>query len=173
MMLRLDGAAKGRDQALPLLNTAADERNATIAPNGRWIAYESNKTGQFQIYVKPFPNVNDSEHQISTAGGRTPLFGPNGRELFYVSGYALMTVPVQSAPTFATGNPRVLIDAPSIILDGRLLANTGRTYDVSRDGERFLLLKDDAAIARSTSRPGIIVVQNWFRELNEKLPVAR
>jgi serine/threonine-protein kinase len=173
MLLPLDVPAPKVDRALPLLNTPADERNPSIAPNGRWIAYESNKTGQFQIYVKPFPNVNDAEYQISTAGGRTPLFARNGRELFFVSGSALMTAPVRFAPTFAAGNATVLFDAPSIILDGRLLANTGRTYDVSRDGDRFLLLKDDAPVDRWTSRPGIIVVQNWFQELNEKLPKRR
>jgi serine/threonine-protein kinase len=171
MQLPLQGQGKGGNPAEPLLNTPADERNASIAPNGRWMAYESNKTGQFQIYVKPFPNVNDAEYQVSTAGGRTPLFARNGRELFFVSGSALMTAPVRFAPTFSTGNPTVLIDAPSIILDGRRLGNTGRTYEASRDGDRFLLLKDDAD--RSTNRPGIVVVQNWFRELNEKLPVVR
>ena len=173
MLLPLQGLGKGGNPAAPLLNTPADERNASIAPNGRWMAYESNKTGQFQIYVKPFPNVDDAEYQVSTAGGRTPLFARNGRELFFVSGSALMSVPVRLAPTFATGNPTVLINSSSIILDGRLLGNTGRTYDVSRDGDRFLMLKDDAAVDRSTNRPGIVVVQNWFRELNEKLPIAR
>ena len=84
-----------------------------------------------------------------------------------------MSAPVRFTPTLATGNPTVLIDAPSIILDGRLLGNTGRTYDVSREGDRVLLLKDDAAVDRSTSRPGIIVVQNWFQELNAKLPIVR
>ena len=173
MLLPLNGPGKGANPAVPLLDTAADERNASIAPDGHWMAYESNKTGQFQVYVKPFPNVNDAEYQVSTAGGRSPLFARNGRELFFVSGSALVTAPVRFAPTFAAGNPTVLIDAPSIILDGRLLGNTGRTYDVSRDGDRVLLLKDAAAADRSTSRPGIIVVQNWFRELNEKLPVVK
>lgn len=171
MLLPLRDPGKGAEQAVPLLNTPADERNASIAPNGRWIAYESNKTGQFQIYVKPFPNVDDAEYQVSTAGGRTPLFAGDGRELFFVSGSRLMTAPVQFAPTFTTGNPTVLINSPSIIFDGRLLGNTGRTYEASRDGDRFLLLKDDAD--RSTNRPGIVVVQNWFRELNQKLPGAR
>ncbi len=172
MTLRVDSAGKGIE-ASPLLTTSADERNPSIAPNGRWIAYESNKTGQFQIYVKPFPNVDDAEYGISTAGGRTPLFARNGDELFYVNGSALMAARVRFTPTFATGNATVLFDAPSIILDGRLLANTGRTYDVSRDGARFLLLKDEAAADRATIRPGIIVVQNWFRELSEKLPIVR
>jgi serine/threonine-protein kinase len=97
MVLPLDGSsvssggASGR--ATPLLATPFDERNASIEPGGRWIAYESNKSGQSQVYVKPFPNVNDAEYQISTAGGRTPLFGPGGRELFFVSGSQLMTTP--------------------------------------------------------------------------------
>jgi serine/threonine-protein kinase len=171
MLLPLQGPGKDANPAEPLLNTLADERNASIAPNGRWIAYESNKTGQFQIYVKAFPNVNDAEYQISTTGGRTPVFARNGRELFFVTGSALMSAPVRFAPSFAIGNPTVVFEEPSIILDGRLLGNTGRTYDVSRDGDRFLLLKDDAD--RSTGRPDVIVVQNWFRELNQKLPGAR
>ena len=134
---------------------------------------ESNKTGQFQVYVKPFPNVNDAEYQVSTAGGRTPLFAPNGRELFFVSGPALMAAAVELAPTFRAGNATVVFNAPSLILDARLIGNTGRAYEVSSDGQRFLMLKDDAAAAAQGVRPGIIVVQNWFEELKARVPVSR
>jgi serine/threonine-protein kinase len=179
MVLPLDGQSTpngtGPDRASsPLLHTPSDERNASIAPDGRWLAYESNKTGRFQIYVKPFPNVNDAEHQISTAGGRTPVFARNGRELFFVSGSALMVTPVQLTPSFRAGNSTALFDARSVVLDARLIANTGRTYDVSRDATRFLMLKDDdAAAARMTGRPNMVVVQHWFQELTAKLPVVR
>ena len=176
MVRPLDGPPLSNDdanRASPLLDTPSDERNAAIAPDGRWMAYESNKTGQFQVYVRPFPNVNDAEYQISTAGGRTPLFAPNGRELFFVSGPALMAAAVELAPAFRAGNATVVFNAPSLILDARLIGNTGRAYEVSSDGQRFLMLKDDAAAAAQGVRPGIIVVQNWFEELKARVPVSR
>ncbi|HUE87110.1 MAG TPA: hypothetical protein VMO26_13625 [Vicinamibacterales bacterium] len=175
MVLELDDpstpTATGTRQASPLLDTPSDERNASIAPDGRWMAYDSNKSGRFEIYVKPFPNVQDAEHQISTEGGRTPLWAPDGRELFYVNGSAVMVAAVQSTPSFRAGNPTTLFESRSLVLDGRLFGNTGRTYDVSRDGQRFLMLKDTAA--GETQRPGIIVVQNWTEELRTLVPVAR
>ena len=72
MLLSLDDPAIPTEtgaRTSPLLDTPSDERNASFAPDGRWISYELNKSGQFQVYVKPFPNVNDAEHQISTEGG--------------------------------------------------------------------------------------------------------
>jgi hypothetical protein len=134
------------------------------------MAYESNKSGQFQVYVKPFPNVADAEHQISTEGGRSPLWAPGGAELFFVRGDAVMAAKVQFTPVFRAGNPTVLFETHSLVLDGRLLGSTGRTFDVSGDG-RFLMLKDpDAPAAGGTARPGIIVVQNWQEELRQRMP---
>jgi serine/threonine-protein kinase len=156
----------------PLLDSPADERNASIAPDGRWVAYESNKSGQFQVYVRPFPNVGAAEHQISTEGGRSPIWSPAGNELFFVSESSLMAVAVQTTPAFTAANPTRLFEAGARILDGRLLGSSGRTFDVSRDGQRFLMLKDTAAADRM-SRPGIIVVQNWFQELRALVPKAK
>ena len=174
MVLSLDDAVRSNaapaNRTSTLLGTPSDERNPSFAPDGRWIAYESNRTGQFQVYVRPFPNVGDADHQISTAGGRTPLFAPDGREVFFVSGSALMSAPVQLTPAFRAGNPAKLFDTSSVILDGRRMGNTGRTFDVSRDGGRFLMLKDDeAAAAEQAVRPNIIVVQNWFEEVKARL----
>jgi serine/threonine-protein kinase len=174
MVVALDDGAPlagtGTPRISALLDTEADERNASIAPDGRWVAYESNKSGQFQIYVKPFPNIGDAEYQISREGGRTPLWAPDGREVFFVNGSALMVAAVQLTPTFRAGNPSMLFEATSLVLDGRVFVNnTGRTYDVSRDGQRFLMLKD-AAAARRASRPDIIVVQNWQEELKQRVP---
>ena len=78
MVLRLNGPS----QPEPLVQTPADERNAEISPDGRWLAYESSTTRRSQIYVRPFPNVGDGEYQVSTDGGRTPVWAPNGRELY-------------------------------------------------------------------------------------------
>jgi serine/threonine-protein kinase len=170
MLLDLDATSNGPRAASPLVATPADERNGSIAPDGRWIAYDSNKSGRSEIYVRPFPNARDAEHPITTDGGRTPVWSPAGGELFFVSGQALMAATVQTKPAFSVGNPTRLFDAQSRILDGRLLGNTGRTFDVSRDGQRFLMLKDTADAADS-ALPSIVVVQNWFEELLARVPV--
>jgi serine/threonine-protein kinase len=169
MVLALDAPSTDPGRTSPLLDTAADERNASIAPDGRWIAYESNKSGRSEIYVRPFPNVGDAEHPITTEGGRTPVWSLAGGELFFVSGSGLMAVAVQTTPSLRVGNPTRLFEAQSRILDGRRLGNTGRTFDVSRDGQRFLMLK--GAAAADSALPSIVVVQNWFEELLAKMPV--
>ena len=77
-----------------LVATAFSERNAELSPDGRWMAYESAQSGQEEVYVRPFPNVDDGQWQISTSNGTQPLWSPDGRELFYRQGDVLMTVPV-------------------------------------------------------------------------------
>ena len=135
------------------------------------MAYESNESGQSQIYVRPFPNVADARYQISSGGGRTPAWAPNGHELFFVNRTSIMAVTVQLTPTFSAGNPTKLFDAPSILLDGRFIASgTHRTYDVSRDGQRFLMIKENAGSSEGNAPPAsMVVVQNWFEELKAKM----
>jgi len=174
MLLALDGPSTSLGTVAPLLQTPFDTRNATISPDGRWMAYESNESARLQIYVRPFPNVTNALYQISTDGGRTPLWAPNGRELFFANGSALMAVAIQPTPTFSAGNPTMLFDAPSILLDGRMFASmTGRTYDVSRDG-RFLMIKENVGSGEDKAPPpSMIVVQNWFEELKAKLAAGK
>ena len=146
MLLSLQGAPRVE----PLLQTPFDERNAAISPDGKWLAYESNESGQFQIYVRPFPNVTDGRSQVTDNGGRSPLWSPDGRELFFVSRTSMMTVPVQVKPTFTSGNPAKLFDARSLVLDGRFLGSTMRTFDISPDGQRFLMLQEAASRTMAT-----------------------
>ena len=95
----------GTPRVEPLLQTPFDERNAAISPDGRWMAYDSNESGQSQIYVRPFPNVADARYQISNGGGRTPAWAPDGHDLFFVNRTSIMAVTVQLTPTFSAGNP--------------------------------------------------------------------
>jgi serine/threonine-protein kinase len=170
MLLSLNGTPRVE----PLLQTPFDERNATISPDGRWMAYESNETGQSQIYVRPFPNVADARYQVSTGGGRTPAWAPDGHDLFFVNRTSVMAVTTQLTPAFSSGNPRNLFDAPSMALDGRLFsATTKRMYDVSRDGQRFLMFKEGASSSDGAAPASMIVVQNWFEELRAKLAVGK
>ncbi len=98
-------ALDGQRRAEPLLQTSAVELDATLSPDGRFLAYASNESGENEIYVRPFPNVEGGKWQISAEGGREPLWAHSGRELFYRSGDRMMVVAVQMDPNFRTENP--------------------------------------------------------------------
>jgi serine/threonine-protein kinase len=154
----------------PLLHGKAEEQYPDISPDGRWIAYVSNESGKNEVYVQPFPDLGP-RHQISTDGGTAPAWSRDGRELFYTTtetfgGQAtltrMMAVAVATAPRFAASTPRILFE-------GRYGA-TGmvRPYDVSLDGQRFLMVKqkDRAPVYASQ----MILVQNWLEELKRRVP---
>jgi Tol biopolymer transport system component len=137
-----------------------------VSPDGRWLAYEANDSGQFNIYVRPFPNVSSGYWQVSTDGGTRPLWARNSQELFFLDGRgAVMRVGVAQGPTWAA-------TAPSKLFEGRYGAaagQTGRTYDIAPDGKRFLMIK--AVGADQTAAPSsLIVVQNWLQELKRLVP---
>jgi serine/threonine-protein kinase len=165
LMVGLDGI----HGVTPLLQTKFDERNGIVSPDGRWLAYESNSSGPFEVYVRPFPNVGDGLWPVSTAGGRQPLWARSGRELFYVGADgALLRVPVEaSGTTWNAGTPMKLIE-------GRYYTGvgSGRAYDVSADGQRFLMIKAPGADA-GAAPPALIVVQHWDEELKRLVPTTR
>ena len=146
----------------PLVHTEFNEQNAEISPDGRWLAYESDESGQREVYVRPFPNVNEGRWQVSSGGGTRPLWARNGQELFYLSivgaDAALMRVPVERGATWTAGGPTKLFAGRFFYSEGG--PGQGRTYDVSPDGRRFLMVKDssngnpsDAPSARLRHRP--------------------
>jgi serine/threonine-protein kinase len=163
----------GRDrQSARLFETPFTELNAEISPDGRWLAYESDESGQHQVYVRPFPDVAGGRWLISTEGGPRPLWARNGEELFYLAGdgneASLMTVRVQKGATWTASAPTKLFSGRFFYVDVQGQQGQGRTYDVTRDGQRFLMIREgstDAAAAK------IIVVQNWTEELKRLLPV--
>ena len=162
MQLRLDGT----HAVTPLVQTPFNERNGEVSPDGRWLAYEANDSGRFNIYVRPFPDVSSGYWQVSTDGGTRPLWARNSQELFYlnVTG-ALMRVGVAHGPTWAA-------TAPTKLFEGRYGAaagQSGRTYDIAPDGKRFLMIK--AGAPDQTAVPmSLIVVQNWTEELKRLVP---
>jgi serine/threonine-protein kinase len=145
-----------------LVRTQANERLGVISPDGRWLAYESDSSGQPEIYARPFPSVGAGQWLVSSGGGRRPLWAPNGRELFYENPTgAIMAVPVDaSGPSWRSGNPVRLIDRAYVSLGGGV-----RNFDISPDGRRFLTVKSAAAFP-----PQIVVVQNWMEELKRLVP---
>jgi serine/threonine-protein kinase len=143
-----------------LLHTPFDEKNASVSPDGRWLAYESNESGTYEVYVRPFPDINSGRWQISVNGGTRPVWGRNGRELFYLAAPGkVMAVPVQPANSFTAGNPQVVFDGPYVA------PNPGITYDVSPDGKRFLMIKAAQPTGAASKPPQLVIVLNWFEEL--------
>jgi len=175
-------AIDGRETALlrfggakPLIQTSAADENAEISPNGQWLAYQSNSSGAFEVYVRPFPAVESGQSLVSTAGGTEPLWSRDGRELFYrgLRG-AVMRVSITPGSTFTAGAPVRLIETPSYAVGAMNAYSDGdfpyRTYDVSPDGRRFLMIKNFNAAPQTSAGLGIVVVQNWFQELKAKAP---
>ena len=140
---------------------------AEFSPNGRYLAYvwAESETGQSEVYVRPFPDVDGGRWQISTTGGTRPAWARSGRELFYLDASNTLTaVPVQtSGSTFSAGKPAKVFDAKySTPLPPR-------SYDVSADGERFLMLKDSAAGDPNATPASMVVVEHWFEELKQRV----
>ncbi len=121
---------------VPLLNSKANETNGQISPDGKWVAYASDESGAWEIYVSSFPGAV-GKWQVSRGGGTEPRWRGDGKEMFYLSPSGmLMAVPVNGATTFATGQP-----APLFQIQGRApISSTDIfTYDVTKDGKRFLV----------------------------------
>jgi Tol biopolymer transport system component len=165
VLLPLDGEHRAR----PLVAAPAfNELNAEVSSDGHWLAYESNESGSNEIYVRPFPNVEDGKQRVSTNGGTQPLWARSGQELFYESKGALMRVPVRVGSRFEPGPPEKLFDGPYLFHPPE--GGQGRMYDVSLNGQRFLMLKESSAAAERPPSPRIIIVQNWFEELKRLVP---
>ena len=150
----------------PLLESGFNETNAEISGDGRWIAYQSDASGRDEIYVQPFPNVDDGRWQISTGGGTQPLWAADGRELFYLAPRGgVMAVPVQTEPTFTAGNGEVLFDGSYFV------SGFGRTYDVAPDGQRFLMIAARDGPDGASASTNIIVIQHWLQELKARVSI--
>jgi serine/threonine-protein kinase len=166
--LSLDGELAAR----PLMAESYDEGDPAISPDGHWIAYASDESGEYEVYVRPFPNVDDGKWLISTQGGEWPVWAPDGRELYYVRAgdqVQMMAVTVETEPTFAVGNPEVLFEAPYYVIGNR-------PYDISPDGKRFLMIKDETKapegdeVVETPPITELIVVDNWLEEIKRLAP---
>jgi Tol biopolymer transport system component len=155
----------GDRKAQPFLRTPFSESVPEFSPDGRWLAYISDESGRYEIYVQPYPGPG-GKSQISTEGCTEPVWNRNGRELFYRSGNKMMAVEITTQPGFAAGKPRVLFE-------GQYEPTTATfpSYDVSRDGQRFLMLKPSEQEAAAPTQ--INVVLNWFEELKRRVPTGK
>jgi Tol biopolymer transport system component len=152
---------EGDREPRPFLQTPFQESMARFSPDGRWLAYASDESGRTEIYVRPFPGPG-GKWQISTEGGTEPFWARSG-ELFYRNGNQLMAVETRTQPSspaiFSAGTPRLLFE-------GLYVASSD--YDVTADGQRFLMIKPVAQEGAAATQ--IHVVLNWFEELKRRVP---
>ncbi|MGH9257586.1 MAG: protein kinase domain-containing protein [Vicinamibacterales bacterium] len=148
---------RGGGSVRPVLATAAYEGGARLSPDGRWLMYVSNESGQNEVYLRPFPGP-DRRWQISTEGGTQAVWNPSGREVFYRNGDKMMVVGVSTAPDVTLSAPRLLFEQAYAFGGGITIAN----YDVTRDGQRFIMVKDESTAGR------LNVVLNWFTDLSRQ-----
>ena len=147
------------------LATEFSEVSPRLSPNGRWLAYVSNRTGDNRVYVRAFPE-GGSVFPISVGPGAEAVWSPTGRELFYRRGPEFWAVEVETETEFRAGTPRMLFEAPyANDYSGLGIPN----YDVSLDGQQFLMVQSDAA----NEATGYAVVLNWFEELKARVPAGR
>jgi Tol biopolymer transport system component len=148
--LSLDGAPAAK----PWLQTRASEGAGRLSPDGRWMAYNSDESGRTEVYVQPFPGPGGKWLVSQGGGGFNAIWSRDGRRLFFRRGNQTWEADISTSPGFNIGQPRALFS-------GRYL-NSGRDFDVSPDGTRFVMMRSDDL--RTTSR--LHVVLDWWHMLN-------
>ncbi len=126
----------GEFEVETLLASRANERQPSLSTDGRWLAYVGDDSGYDEVYVRPFPKVDAARWQISERGGSEPLWGPDGYELFYREEKSVMVVEV------VTDVPRLTVSPPEVLFGPVYYAGEGRSYDISPDGQRFVMIKE-------------------------------
>jgi tRNA A-37 threonylcarbamoyl transferase component Bud32 len=149
------------DSTIPLVVEDYNAYAPSLSPDGRWLAFESDRTGRWEVYVRPFPNASDGEWTVSTSGGYAPRWARTGDEIFYLDGDGTMwSVGVVRAVPFRTTTRRRLFDASPYKLD------LHQEYDVAPDG-RFLMVRDRDVRQGADRQP--VWVENWPDELRAKM----
>jgi Tol biopolymer transport system component len=156
----LMGLPAGDTTLVPLVASPAGELYPALSPDGRWLAYASNESGAAEIYVRPFPQTATAKWQVSTAGGREPIWARSGRELFYLNGKGeMVSAEVQTGATFSVGKQRVLFPASDFARPGPV-----PSFSVGPDDKRFLMVREGEASQQSE----LIVAENWLEGLRGK-----
>jgi len=138
--------------------------SATLSPDGRWLAYVSDESGRYEVYVRPFPDAGTGRWQLSASGGTEPLWAHSGRELFYVNGEgSMVTSSVTPSETFRIDGEAALFPLGKEYRRDRWY----RTYDVTPDDQQFVMLR--IITPEGESESDLVLVENWFTEVEEIL----
>ena len=149
------------EEPSPFLVTEFNESNPRLSPDGRWIAYASDQSAEFRIYVRPFPG-GERVIPVSTGAGSQAVWSRDGRTLFYRNRNQMLAVAVEPGPEFMVGETTVLFEEPYLLDPGNA---GGQTYDVSLDGQQFLMVQMESEAFEYN------IVLNWFEELKARVPV--
>ena len=141
----------------PLLNSRFNENDGKFSPDGGLLAYTSDESGHNEVYIQPFPAL-DERVQASVAGGREPVWGSDGKTLYFRSGRNMISVNVRT-------EPRLAADRPTMLFAGDYRAG----FDVSDDGQRFVMVRPRTG----STRDEVIIVLNWFEELKRLDPTRK
>jgi Serine/threonine protein kinase len=152
--LRLDGERTLR----PILATPFLEGAARLSSDGRWMAYHSNESGRFEVYVAQYPGPG-GRAQVSTSGGSNPVWSPDGRELFFQSGNKLMAAAIETTPELRAGAPKAFFEGPF-----------ESCFDIAPDGQRFVLVRPAYP---DLPPPPLAVVLGWLNDLERRVPAKR
>jgi serine/threonine-protein kinase len=153
---------QGRQPPLRYLSNGFNLAHPVLSPDGRWMAYDSDESGRVEVYVQSYPDPIQKRWKVSPSYGSEPLWTRGGRELVYRSGDTVLAVSMD-LENGRSGPPAVLFAGPYPDNPG---FTRPRSYDVSRDGQRFLMTK----LASGLPDPRVMVVVNWFDELRAKVP---
>jgi len=150
-------ALKGNQPPQLFLRTRFSEVGPHFSPNGHWIAYVSDESGQYEIYVRPYPPVPGVGKQVSNGGGEHIVWSRDGKELFYRNAQKWMSAAVTFQPEFKVEKPQLLFEGPYVMIGNQ-------SFDVSADSKRFLVLDP----VEQEPITHLNVVLNWFEDLKQK-----
>jgi Tol biopolymer transport system component len=154
---------------VPLLMSDYDEVAPQLSPDGRWLAYASRESGQYEINVRPFPDVNSSRWVVSSGGGSSPRWARSGRELFYVSADSVMMVAgVEAGAGFRVSGRRDLFKVPA----GFYFNDVDFSFDVTPDDQRFIMQRAVAATEAAVTPP-MVLIENWGEEVKARVRAQR
>ncbi len=153
-------------KAKPQLLIPGKEGNATnahLSPDGKWIVYQLQKQTRSEIIVHPFPNITGGGWQV-TDWGSHPVFGGKDDELFYRDrDRRLVSVKLRTTPQF-------MVESPVVVLENTFLPGPGRPYDISPDGQKFILINETRVDQTSARAPQLNFILNWNQELKRLVP---
>ncbi len=175
LLMRTDDAAAGHGDivgqrtsgdtaAVPLAATPFEELHPALSRNGHWMAYSSNESGQYEVYVRPFPNTASGRWQVSIGGGAAPRWSPDGSELYFLNGNQLIAARIVTTPTFSVAQRVPLFSVADFDIDFY-----HQSFEVTPDGKSFLFMASTDRLAHRESTGRLVLVNNWFAELKTRL----
>jgi serine/threonine-protein kinase len=156
----LSVATDGSLAVATVLGGANAKLRPALSPDGRWLAYQSDESGAYEVYVRPWPEVTRARWQVSTSGGTSPTWSRDGRELYFADRERLLAVPVaESGGAFSPQQAQPLFALTSV--DDRL----GPLYEVAPDGSGFFVFRHAPG---AEGRPGLLLVQGWLADIEAR-----